>query len=139
MNPYKEFPHRPTFAEMPAFGLPFPPKMFRVAALTVSALAAVGALTLTGCGNSSDTATPATAATSSVAAPTRGANAGGGETTCKDFVAADTAAKNTIIENYLRATGQDTSRANVTSTKLSAEAFCRTSGRNKLVRDITTG
>lgn len=66
-------------------------------------------------------------------------SAEGGETSCKDFIAAAKSRRDTIIENYLRATGQSTSSASVTTTRLSAEAFCRTSGKNKLVRDIATG
>ncbi|MFF0488667.1 hypothetical protein ACWDSJ_02055 [Nocardia sp. NPDC003482] len=88
----------------------------------VAAFVAAGVLALTGCGGSSHPAASA-----------------GGETTCKDFTAAKSATKDEIIQNYLRGIGKDTSRGNVATTRLSAEAFCRTSGKNKLVRDITTG
>lgn len=73
------------------------------------------------------------------AQPSAARAASGGETSCKDFLAADKARKESIIETYLRSTGQSTSRSSVTVTRLSAEAFCHTTGKNKLVRDITTG
>ncbi|WP_019932842.1 hypothetical protein [Nocardia sp. BMG111209] len=104
--------------------------MIRVA--VVATLLAAGTLAA-GCSGSSHSGPVASAHTGATQS-TRG-----GETSCKDFLSSDKAGKESIIETYLRSTGQSTDRSSTTTTRLSAEAFCRTSGKNKLVRDITTG
>ncbi|MFE3958224.1 hypothetical protein ACFXPS_29125 [Nocardia sp. NPDC059091] len=99
-------------------------------AAVLAALLATGSLALGGCSNSHGSASTPSGSMQS---------ATGGETTCEDFLAADKTRKESIIETYLRSTGQSASRSSITATRLSAEAFCRTTGKNKLVRDITTG
>ncbi|WP_405137805.1 hypothetical protein [Nocardia sp. NBC_01388] len=103
----------------------------------VIAAAALVTGALLACGCSSSPHNSGTTASPAVSAAVQTAD--GGDTTCKDFIAAAKTRKETIIENYLRSTGQSTNRTSITATRLSAEAFCRTSGKNKLVRDITTG
>lgn len=59
--------------------------------------------------------------------------------TCKAFLAQDKNGKNATIEQYLSSTSQSTSKSNITTTRLSAEAFCHTTGKDKLVKNIATG
>ncbi|MRH87654.1 hypothetical protein GFY24_09350 [Nocardia sp. SYP-A9097] len=101
----------------------------------VATLLAIGSLVIGGCSNSHGPASTQPASTQNNSTQ----SAAGGETTCKDFLAADKTRKDSIIETYLRSTGQGTSRSSITATRLSAEAFCHTTGKNKLVRDIATG
>ncbi len=91
-------------------------------------------LALSGC-SSDDTPSGTSGAN---AAPSAAANAGG-DTTFKDFLAKDSSGKDAVIETYLRATGKSTSKAEVATTRASAELFCRTTGKSKLVRNIETG
>lgn len=65
--------------------------------------------------------------------------ASGGDTSCKEFLTLDKDGKNATIETYLAGRGQSTSKANIMATRLSAEAFCRTTGKDKYVKNIETG
>ncbi len=59
--------------------------------------------------------------------------------TCKAFLAQDKQGKSATIEAFLSSRGQSTSKSNITATRLSAEAFCRTTGRDKYVKNVETG
>lgn len=63
----------------------------------------------------------------------------GGDMTCKAFLAQDKNGKIATIEAFLSSRGQSTSKSNITATRLSAEAFCRTTGKDKYVKNVETG
>lgn len=65
----------------------------------------------------------------------------GGDTTCKDFNAMDTAGKDEVISKMLKDDkGKDATNLEVKGTRVSAMAFCNTLGKDSSkVRDISTG
>lgn len=63
----------------------------------------------------------------------------GGDMPCTEFLAQDKDGKNATIEQFLSSSGQSTSKMNITATRLSAEAFCRTAGKDKYVKNVETG
>ncbi|MCV7012432.1 hypothetical protein H7I40_08505 [Mycolicibacterium madagascariense] len=59
-----------------------------------------------------------------------GAKAEGGDTSCKDFLAANDSDQQTAVTKMLKdEKGSDPAQLEVTGTKLSVQTFCQTSGK----------
>lgn len=59
-----------------------------------------------------------------------GAKAEGGDTSCKDYLAANDADQQTAVSKMLKdEKGTDPAQLEITGTKLSVQAFCQTSGK----------
>jgi hypothetical protein len=59
--------------------------------------------------------------------------------TCKAFLAQDKDGKNATIEQFLASRGESTSKSNIMLTRRSAEMFCHSTGKDKLVKNVETG
>ena len=59
-----------------------------------------------------------------------GAKAEGGDTSCKDFLAANDADQQTAVNKMLKdEKGSDPAQLEITGTKLSVQTFCQTAGK----------
>ncbi len=114
-------------------------KLQRTARGTLAALAAASLL-LAGCSKHGSDSTPSNGP-GSVGANSAGQSAAdsGGDMTCKAFLAQDKDGKSNTIEQFLASRGESTSKSNIAATRISAEMFCRTTGKDKLVKNVETG
>jgi acid stress chaperone HdeA len=59
-----------------------------------------------------------------------GAKVEGGDTTCKDYIAANDADQQTAVSKMLKdEKGTDAAQLEITGTKLSVQTFCQTAGK----------
>ncbi len=105
---------------------------------TLAALA-VASLLLAGCSKHGSESSSNGSGSGSANSAGQSAAGAGGDTTCKAFLAEDKDGKNATIEQFLASKGESTSKSNIMATRISAEMFCRTTGKDKLVKNVETG
>jgi len=90
-------------------------KTVRVATGIMAAVLAIA--TLTGCGSSNE----------------------GGQTTCGEYLSMNSSNQTKAVTKMLQDHGGSTSNGNITLTKLSVQAYCRTAGSNSSTIDGVYG
>jgi len=66
-----------------------------------------------------------------------GSSNAGGDTTCGDYKAMDSAGKKAVISEFLKSEGKDPSNLEISATQVSATAFCSTLGTDSsTIREV---